>query len=221
MTLDAVNPIGGRMMKKLVLIAVFVIGFSMVAVGQDIPAYQFFGGYSSLHNQTIDRLANTRSTTDLNGWDLSVALNGKKNWAAVIDIGGNYGKVFNKNAVEATIPVKNDHNFKSHTLMWGPKASFHVGKFTPFVQGLIGIVHTNVGGRSLVQLANLTYRRIGDRETTNNFGCMMGGGLDIKINEKFGVRALQVEYMLARAFGEIRNNIRFSTGITYQSGKRY
>jgi opacity protein-like surface antigen len=218
------------MMKKLAFVAVFVISFSMIAVAQDIPAYQFFAGYSMLQNQNIDHFTGQRTGASLNGWDLSVALNGKRSLAAVIDLSGHYGMVSNQNSVENFYTPKPDHNFKSHSLMFGPKVSFHAGKLTPFVQSLYGIVHTNLGGRSLVRMADTVgifggrtpnYQRIGNRITTNNFGMTAGGGLDVAINEKFGVRLIQAEYNMVRSGGFLRNNVKFSTGFTYNSGRRY
>ena len=217
-------------MKKLVLIAVFLIGFSIVAGAQgyyDYPAYQFFGGYSNLHNQTVDPLTQNvgrrgTSEVDMNGWNLAIAINGNKRVAAVVDMSGHYGKI---SSLEGRIylPVES-HNFKSHSVMFGPKVNFTKGKITPFVQSLLGDVHTNIGGESTYYVPAGPGRAeqwlSGNRHTTNNFAVSIGGGLDIAVNDKLGVRVFQADYFWVRTTGFYRDNVRVSTGITWNVEKR-
>jgi opacity protein-like surface antigen len=114
-------------MKKFLLVAVLVMGFSMMAVAQDIPATEIFAGYSYF------RCTTGTSSCDLNGWNLSAAFNVNKNFAPVIDIGGHYGKLTGR-------------NYSAHSFMAGPKFMMPVGRFTPFVHFLAGIDHSNLGG---------------------------------------------------------------------------
>jgi opacity protein-like surface antigen len=200
-------------MKKLVLVAVFVMGFSIAAVAQELPAYQYFGGYSSLHAEAVRAWQrNTpRAKSDLNGWDLSVALNGTKNAALVVDVTGHYGKVGSPNWTSGTpelASIKYPRNYKAHTLMFGPKYSVTIGKFAPFAQSLLGIVHINLGG-------------LRTRQTTNNFGFTAGGGLDVAVNDKFGIRAFQAQYLQVRNGGFMVKEMMVSAGLIYKGGKRY
>ena len=61
-------------MKKLLLVAVLLLGFSVMAVAQDTPVVEIFGGYSYFRPDTQE------DDFDLNmhGWNASVAINGNK-----------------------------------------------------------------------------------------------------------------------------------------------
>jgi len=223
-------------MKKLVLVAVFVIGFSIVAVAQEErPAYQFFGGYSSLQQQFVYFRAEQRTApegyfivkppdkkarTQLNGWNISLAINGKKWLAFITDFSGYYGKVGSPYLFEVSyLETKYPRPWKSHSLLFGPKLSITAGKFTPYIQTLFGDIHTNLGGHQMG--ATSTAQNAVKRETLNSFGFALGAGLDVAVNKKFGVRALQAEYVSEKYGTNQLQNIRVSSGMIYYFGKHY
>jgi hypothetical protein len=114
-------------MKKLVLVAVFVMGFSVMTMAQDLPAYEFFTGYSYL------RWAPIGASGDLQGGEIAVAFNKNKHAAIVGDFTGNYGKISGR-------------NINVHSALFGPKVMMPYGRYTPFVQALFGVYHVNLGG---------------------------------------------------------------------------
>src|SRR5580693_132049 len=68
----------------------------------------------------------------------------------------------------------------------GPRFSLRSkGRVVPFAETLFGAVRGNpsVGGQS---------------GTSNAFGMTLGGGVDYRINHRFSVRAVQVDYLLTR-----------------------
>jgi hypothetical protein len=163
-------------MKKLVLVAVFVIGFSMVAVAQEGTAsYEFFLGYSALRanyvqweerqstagmvfpagqncipNSTGGVICqNTpKNSSDLNGGIFSIAL-GKKNVAALIDFSGYTGYIGSGTFSHITVSYQYVHyprQYKMTTASFGPKFSATMGKFSPFCHALFGMGHSRVGG---------------------------------------------------------------------------
>ena len=86
----------GELMKKLVLVAVFLLGFSVIVMAEDTPKVEVFGGYSLVIVDTATALKGTAfDGMDLNlkGLDASIAINANKWVGFVADFGGNYGVV--------------------------------------------------------------------------------------------------------------------------------
>jgi hypothetical protein len=187
-------------MKKLVFVAVFVMGFSALAIAQDLPAYEIFAGYSYL------RLAPVGSSADLQGGNLAIAFNKNKNVALVANFSGNYGKVkdplFLRNGQPAI------RNAKAHSVLFGPKIAFPQGRYSPFVQALFGVYHLNYGG----------FR---SRDTENDFGFDAGFGMDIEVNKLVSVRPFQAEYVGIRSQGNLQTDFRISAGAVIKIGKKY
>ena len=127
-------------MKKLVLVAALLLGFSVVALAQDVPAVEVFGGYSYF------RLNGTDPDGDfglnMNGWNASIAFNANK-WAGfVADFGGVYATDEEEDEGEIY-----GTKVKIHSFMFGPRISMRRGKVTPFAQFLIGMAHVNVNDK--------------------------------------------------------------------------
>jgi opacity protein-like surface antigen len=180
-------------MKKFLLVAVLVLGFSMFAVAQDVPKVEIYGGYSyfrcNIENDDVE--------CKLHGWDASVAINGNKWLGLVVDFGGNYGTVADTDEI------------KAHSLLLGPKFSIRKGRVAPFLQGMIGVAHIKSGEGS-------------SADNTNVFAMAFGGGLDISVNDRVAIRPFQLEYygMKEPYTGEIIDNIRVSAGVVVKLGKR-
>ena len=94
------------------------------------------------------------------------------------------------------------------SLTSGPRFSYRsYHHFTPFAETLFGVAHAgaSIGGGTL-------------GTSQNSFAMTIGGGVDYRINNRFSLRPLQVDYLLTR-FSEgtpnnqTQNNLRASTGI--------
>jgi opacity protein-like surface antigen len=179
-------------MKKLVLVAVLLFGFSVLAVAQDVPVAEVFGGYSYLRvdTQTEDVKLN------MNGFDANVALNANKLVGVVTDFSGTYG------TMEDVVDTK------VYSLMFGPRISIRKGKVTPFVQALFGFAHFS-GEVEGVNVAK-----------ENDFAMAYGGGVDISVNKIISIRPVQVEYVGVKSGQDLLNNFRYSAGIIFKLGKR-
>jgi opacity protein-like surface antigen len=183
-------------MKKLVFIAVFVMGFSVAAIAEDLPAYELFTGYSYF------RFVPTGSSADLQGWNIALDFNKNPNVAVVADFTGNYGRFndkFNRHDNRAV---------KVHSFLFGPKFTVPQGRYSPFIQTLVGVYHINRGGMTT-------------RETENDFGCAFGFGLDIKASDKISVRPFEAEYVLVRSKGIRQSDMRVSSGVVFKIGNKY
>ena len=181
-------------MKKLVLVAIFLLGFAAFATAGDAPAVEIFGGYSYVRvNPPSDAGVDS---INLNGWNASLTFNGNKWLGFIADFGGYYGSPsFGGESADV----------KAYSVMFGPKVSIRKGKITPFVQGLFGFTNLSVAGIS-----------------ENDFSMGFGGGVDINVADKVAIRPVQVEYFGIKegTSGDFINNFRYSAGIVLKLGKR-
>ena len=91
------------------------------------------------------------------------------------------------------------------TYMFGPQVYFHHNsRFTPFVQDLFGVAHTDIFGA-----------------THNSFAMAVGGGVDVPFRGHLSLRFGPVDYLLSE-FPEggtsrrAQNNLRVSGGVRYR-----
>jgi len=199
-------------MKKLVLATVLLLGLSAMAMAQDVPMAEVFGGYSFYHCDF-----SAPSNCNFNGWNAAVDFNVNKNWGAVIDVSGFYGYMTNVNTI-APYGKWPYFNSKTHNFLFGPRYTFRTKKVTEFVQVLMGVNHVNPQSVFAVQ---------------NNFAIAFGGGIDVKVNDRISIRPVQIDYITARVVSNggfnsnstfstsgFNDNLRFSTGFVFKFGKR-
>lgn len=189
-------------MKKLVLIAVFLLGMSIVAVAEDAPAIEIFGGYSFVRVDTSTAFSVPDDSFDLNmnGWRAAAAFNGNK-WAGfVADFGGIYGSVDAEESADVRV----------HSIMFGPRIAIRKGVFTPYVQALFGYarVTADQGSENVFK--------------ENDFAMAYGGGLDLKVTDMISVRPFQIEYFTTKTglTGDFADHLRYSAGFVIKLGKR-
>ena len=189
-------------MRKVGFIVVLLLSAGLASAQVPTSGNVFFGySYYNTDLSAIDR-ANT------NGWEASVegkvipflgfvadfdSHYGSQNFASPCPVvpvgsgGGDYSCSFNADVTE--------HNF-----LFGPRASFSVGKFRPFAEVLFGAAHVDANNG------------VG---SDTSFAAAVGGGLDCKIIRPVAWR-FQGDYVQTRFFGATQNNIRLSTGIVFR-----
>jgi len=191
--------IGGPLMKKLVCFAVIFLGLSAIAMAQDFPRGEVFGGYSYFScNNPVSVFGNSPGQgCRYNGWDISVALNGNKWLSFVGDLSGYYKS-------DNPPPGMMDH-YHFYSILVGPRVSVRkINRVTPFVQTLFGDARVTPGK---------------DRWSyENDFAMALGGGVDIKAYKNFSVRPFQFDYMLIKSGQPLTDNIRFNFGIAWNFG---
>ena len=195
-------------MKKLVLIAVFLLGFSVIVMAEDTPKVEVFGGFSYVKVDSSTALKQTRYDwldLSMKGWDGSIAINQNK-WAGVVlDFGANYG-VF---ATNPSNPIAGSWmDYRILSIMGGPKITLSRGKVSPFVQALVGYAGVRRSELNVVR-------------STRTFAMALGGGLDVNLNSRVALRAVQVDSLMVRDQfrGNFAKNLRLSTGIVLKLGK--
>jgi hypothetical protein len=138
---------------------------------------------------------------NMNGGSSEVAMHAFRGLSVVADLTG-------ERATTIGAGAGNDLSLVVFTV--GPRFShrFAGGKFTPFVQGLVGVAHGFDGlfpgsGGSLAGAASAR-------------AVMAGGGLDLTINRHLAIRAIQADYMrtqLPNGEGNEQNLLRAGAGI--------
>jgi outer membrane immunogenic protein len=138
---------------------------------------------------------------NMNGGSSEVAFHAFRAFSVVADLTG-------ERATTIGAGAGNDLSLVVFTV--GPRFShrFAGGKFTPFVQGLVGVAHGFDGlfpgsGGSLAGAASAR-------------AVMAGGGLDLTINRHLAIRAIQADYMriqLPNGQGNEQNLLRAGAGI--------
>lgn len=91
-------------------------------------------------------------------------------------------------------------NMRLHTLLFGPRLSFPIGAFTPFIHGGFGYSHRSLSG-----------------SVESGFAKMGGLGLDVKLPRGFAYRLIEADYLRTP---NGRDSGIFSTGLVYRFGTR-
>jgi opacity protein-like surface antigen len=184
-------------MLKVACVGIAVILFAGLASAQAPTSGNIFFGYSFENTSSTALNDLNLSRPNLQGWEAS--LEGKVlPWVGIVaDFGGHYGS---QSFVETT-PGPTNVTVTGHELevLFGPRVSIPVGRFTPFGEVMAGIAHINTGG-TLVSSSN------------TSLGTAVGGGLDYRIVRPIAVR-LEGDYITTRFFSSTQNNLRLSTGI--------
>ena len=136
------------------------------------------------------------------GFDGSVAANLNHWFGLVADVGGQYTKLDDLGFTE---------KIRTHSFLFGPKFSVRRSRAVPFVHALFGVAHlkteTDEFGPSL------TFK-------DTSFALALGGGMDVKVNNRVAVRVFQVDYVRTNFFGETQNKGRISAGIVLRFGNK-
>jgi hypothetical protein len=135
---------------------------------------------------------------NLNGWTGTLIVNVNQWFAIATDFDGHYGS-----HLEGLEVVR----VREHGFTFGPHVSLHNrSRITPFAFALFGGAHENV-------------KEAGVTETATGFASSVGGGLDVRVSEKWSVRLVQVDAAYTRFHGEGKTAPRFSTGLVFHFGK--
>ena len=175
------------------LLAIFLFATSATA---QIPAKgNVFFGYSYVSADT-----NLGNRANLNGWNGSLEGKVLPFVGIVADISGHYGSQNFPVACggisgACTINV----NASMHTVVFGPRVSVPIMKFTPFGEALFGVSHVS---------GSVT----GYSNSDTSFAEVLGGGVDYRLVRGIGLR-LEGDFLQTRFFDRTQNDFRLSTGV--------
>jgi len=187
-------------MRSLLICCALILLLPASMPAQEYPRAEVFGGYSYFRTDS--------GGYNLNGWNASVAGNFLPWFGIVGDFSGHYGA---PTEFGFRIPGV---DISSHTFMVGPKLAYrNGGRLTPFAHFLIGAARAGTSA-------------IGISVSNTSIAAVVGGGLDIKVNDVLAVRAIQADYLMTRFnaspylfTSQRQNNARLSFGIVLRLGE--
>jgi opacity protein-like surface antigen len=192
-------------MRKLLLFAVILLSFSVMAMAADeFPRMEVFGGYSYVRcDNTFFSVRDTSKPCNYDGFNLSVAANGTK-WLGVEgSLSGAFDRASSSLAINST-----DHPSFRHrqmfSFLFGPRVTVRSGKVTTFVHGLFGSSRVSPG-------MFFPY--------DNSFTMALGGGFDIAAYKNVSIRPVQIDYLTIKEGKPFTDNLRYSVGVVYRIGE--
>ena len=184
-------------MRKLFVLAFILLTFAAAASAQIPASGNVFFGYS-FENTNSSTLNLDLSRPNLQGWEAS--LEGKifPHLGIVTDFSNHYGsQTFVELTPAGPVPVKvTGHELE---VLFGPRISIPVGKFTPFGEFMVGVAHINTGGTI-------------PGPSNTSFATALGGGIDYRLIRLVALR-VEGDYVRTQFFHTSQNNLRLSTGI--------
>lgn len=172
--------------------------FLTALANAQIPtAGNVFLGYSFENTGSTALDGITRA--NLQGWEGSLEGKLVPFLGIVTDFSGHYGtQTFTDLTPSGPLSVSlTGHEYE---VLFGPRLSIPVGKFTPFGEAMVGLAHINTSSAG----AGLP--------SDTSFATAFGGGLDYKIFRPVALR-VEGDYLHTSFFNSGQNNLRLSTGI--------
>jgi len=194
-------------MRKFASVGILILGMCWAAAAaDDVPTLEVFGGVSWLHADAM-KIAGIKQ--NYAGWDAEGQYNLNKLLGVTADISGHYGRL------QPNIP-----NSHSYTFVFGPTFSYRAEHSTIFAHTLFG------GNDTKVVMASGP----GNSASDTAFAMALGGGIDIKINQRFAIRLGQLDWLYThhdlskvRVDGLVlrdhQSNIRYAGGVVINFGQ--
>jgi hypothetical protein len=197
-----------RVIFRLIQVVAFAAAcftFSIRAEAQ-VPGGNVFFGYSFYSTDLSSYGLSSIDRANTSGWEASVEGKVVPFLGLVADFDSHYGS--QNFPICPVVPVGSgsgscsgfNASVTEHNFLFGPRASFSVGKFRPFAEALFGGAHVDVNNG------------VG---SNTSFATAFGGGLDYKIIKPVAWR-IQGDYVQTRFFSSTQNNVRISTGIVFR-----
>ncbi len=177
-------------MRKTVFLIALLALFPLVALADDTPKAEVFGGYQFTH------FGSSGASENFNGWNASVTGNVNKTFGVTGDFSGSYKTI-------------SGVSVKAYTYTFGPTISLnHEGTVNPFVHALFGGAHLS---------GSISSGGFSGSASTNAFTMAMGGGIDAKVAPRIAVRLIQADWVYFHFQGQsFSNNVRVSTGLVFR-----
>ena len=201
-------------MVKFFFTAILVVACASIGFAQsnDYKKVEFYGGYS--HNRVdtgiddfdpaLSDIVNERE--GFHGFNSSITGNITRYVGLKFDVAGHFKK---KSFGFSAFSVDVDSSLFNALGGVQVKDNASGSTFKPFAHALVGVARarnkTTFSG-TCVACPNFT-------ETDTGLAGAIGGGLDIRLNNKLDIRAFQVDYNPTRVFDATQHNFRFGVGI--------
>lgn len=200
-----------KFMKAFCLTALLSVGVFAQTAADEYNKNEFFVGYS---NQQVDR----GDYQTHHGFEGSYVRNVSRYFGIKGDVSGAYkNDDFDSRIVVApgnTTTVRNETRSSLYNFLGGVQVKDNASdaRFKPFGHALAGVGYNRTEIKTSLNGS-------GTRNFTDNeagFAAALGGGLDIKVNDRVDFRAIQIDYNPVRNFGQFSHNVRFGIGVVFK-----
>jgi|SRR5918911_2621181 opacity protein-like surface antigen len=101
---------------------------------------------------------------------------------------------FTTTAAGGTVTLQNSLDTRVINILGGPQVRFpNQTRVTPFVRALFGVANTRFEAEAERSVAAGTFTNSFNTNATD-FAMALGGGLDLRLNDRFGLRVFQIDY---------------------------
>lgn len=218
------------MIKKAIFVFALAAAAAVSASAQPQPVSdykktEFFVGYSNGQVDTGIDSGNSavdffRDRESFNGVNASGVYNFSRFLGAKADFSATYNnKSFSGDTGGANVSFKNNNSLYNFLGGIQVKDNANEGVFKPFAHALVGVGHARAkfkdytctpttGVCPTVVVPDTTFSETG-------FAAAIGGGIDVRLNNRIQVRAIQVDWNPVRIDGSTQNNLRLGAGIVF------
>lgn len=218
-------------MKKIMLAASLAVLSGISAFGQttavdDYKKSEFFVGFS---NSQVDTGLTPDDFGDLpddresfNGFEVS----GVYNFSRYLGVKGDFSAAYNNKTfgfIVPTVPPSTgqvifDTNNSLYNFLGGVQVKDNAtdARFKPFGHALIGAGHGRVKVKNITCDPAIDCTGLEGTVSETGFAGAFGGGLDIKLSDRFDLRAIQVDYNPIRFDNGTSHNVRFGIGLVFK-----
>jgi opacity protein-like surface antigen len=189
----------------LFIICICSVSSAFAQSSNDYNKVEVFGGFSLSHFDDEEVILGR----DLKGFNASITGNISRFVGLKFDFSGHYGKEINDTGIFFGIKPKTTlYNYLGGIQF---KNNSKEKKVKPFAHFLIGgaTVHFKTRSGETPALA------INVNRNDSGFALAIGGGLDIRVSERFDIRLVQLDYNPTRFGGETQQNARLGIGILF------
>jgi opacity protein-like surface antigen len=225
-------------MRKLLLVVLCLIVTASAAYAQSGKRAEFYIGYSNIQAEGVPDRDDPTDVFDDDFFDRRRGLHGVNLQAAgffnsVFGLKGDFS-VNRGEDTAAIVGGTSSADTRVFYFMGGPTLKFrNAGRIEPFVHALAGGAHTRFEIQRSFDIPGGTSQSSVTTSSTD-FAAAIGGGLDVRVGERFSIRLIQVDYapvflrdrtinILGNAGaivpftleGQRQDNLRFSIGIVF------
>lgn len=219
-------------MKNVILAISFTVVsaaaiFAQATAVDDNKKVEIFAGYS---NGQVDTGLDSGSTVrdffrdraNFNGFNVSGVYNLNRYFGVKGDVSGTYNNTrFSETFVDPVSGTTFTTSFNTNNSLYNVVGGVQVkdnsksGTFKPFAHAMAGLGHARTKVKDLTCTPTLACPVIEDTFTENGLSGVFGGGIDVRLNDKIQIRAIQVDYNPIRFDGDTSHNVRIGAGIVF------
>lgn len=191
-------------MKKLIGMLSLVFLMAGLAVAQDFPRAEVFGGYQFL------RASGDDFSKMFHGWRASVAGNFNRYFGVEAAFTGTYGDLYDIEGQPDDPNIDVNARINNYLYLFGPRFTMRSERVTAFTHFLLGGSKTSVSAAASDPLASLS---------ANNFAWAIGGGLDLNVGKHVAIRPAQIDYIQIRSGEDLAGDLNcfgYSAGLVFK-----